>query len=98
MAEEIAMLHELDALEVRRIADLAADARNVRDSLLEEAPDASLGEPKPARGEHNPASSLVFNGVLAGKPEFVALRQAIAELLRDIRGRGDAAILDWDRP
>jgi len=50
------------------------------------------------RGEHNPAGSLVLNGVLAGKPEFVALRQATAELLRDIRGRGDAAILDWDRP
>ena len=48
------------------------------------------------RGEHNPAGSLVLNGVLAGKPEFVALRQATAELLRDIRGRGDAAILDWD--
>lgn len=105
MAGENPVLYELDVLEARRIADLAADARQVRDALLEEVPDAKLGEPKPARGEHNPASSLVLNGVLAGKPEFVALRQAIVELPSDVReklwavmqiGRGNAAIVDWD--
>lgn len=98
-------MHELDVLEVRRIAELALEARKVRDRLLEKVPDSDLGEPKPARGEHNPAANLVLNGVLAGKAEFVALREAIAALPRDVReklwvvmriGSGDSAILDWD--
>ncbi len=99
------MLHEIEALEVRQIADLALNARKVRDRLLEKVPDAQLGEPVPARGEHNPSGSIVLNGVLAREPEFVALREAIAALPRDIReklwavaqvGRGDVAILGWD--
>ncbi len=99
------MLHELEALEAGHIADLALDARKVRDRLLEKVADADLGEPPPARGEHNPSGSVVLNGVLAAEPEFVALREAIAALTRDIReklwvatqiGRGDLAILDWD--
>lgn len=111
MAEENSMPYVLDVLEARRtlaahrIVVLAAQARKVRDSLLEEVPDAGLGESEPALGAHNPAGSLVLNEVLAGKPEFVALRRAIDELPRDMRellwaviriGRGDAAILDWD--
>ncbi len=99
------MLHELDVLEARQIADLAADARKVRDRLLEKVRDEELGEPGPARGEHNPAGALAMNGVLAMQPEFVALRDAIAALPRNIReklwavarvGRGDVAILGWD--
>jgi hypothetical protein len=99
------MLHELEALEAGHIADLALDARKVRDRLLEKVADADLGEPPPARGEHNPSGSVVLNGVLAAEPEFVALREAIAALPRDIReklwvvtqiGRGDLAILGWD--
>ena len=99
------MLHELDVLEARRIADLAWDARKVRDRLLEKVPDEELGEPLPARGEHNPSGALALNGVLAAEPEFVALREAITALPRDIReklwvvaqvGRGDIAILGWD--
>ncbi len=99
------MLHELDVLEARRIADLAGDARKVRDRLLEKVPDADLGEPAPARGEHNPSGTVALNGVLAGEPEFVALHEAINLLPRDMReklwvvtqiGRGDVAILDWD--
>ena len=99
------LMHELDVLETRRIAGLALDARKVRDRLLEKVPDADLGEPEPARGEHNAASAIALNCVLASKPEFVALRQAIVELPRDIReklwvvmqiGRGDAAVVDRD--
>lgn len=99
------MLHELEALEARHIADLALDARKVRDRLLEKVRDAQLGEPVPARGEHNPSGSIALNGVLAAEPEFVALREAIAALPRGIQeelwmvaqvGRGDVAILDWD--
>ena len=99
------MLHELDVLEARRIADLAWDARKVRDRLLEKVPDAQLGEPEPARGVHNPSGNIALNGVLAAQPEYVALRETMAALPRDIReklwvvaqvGRGDVAILGWD--
>ncbi len=99
------MLHELEALEARHIAELALDARKVRDRLLEKVPDTELGEPKPARGEHNPSGGVVLTDVLAATAEFVALRQAIAALPRDMReklwvvariGRGELAILDWD--
>jgi hypothetical protein len=99
------MLHELEVLEARRIADLALDARKVRDRLLEKVRAADLGEPTPARGEHNPAGELVLNGLLANQPAVVALSNAIAELPRDIRlqlwvvmqvGHGDIGILDWD--
>ena len=51
------MLHEPDVLEARQIADLAADARRVRDRLLEKVPDGKLGEPMSARGEHNLGST-----------------------------------------
>jgi hypothetical protein len=97
------MLHELEVLEARHIADLALDARKVRDRLLAKVPDADLGEPTPARGAHNPGGGVVLTGVLASAPEFVALRAAIAALPRDIReklwvtaqiGRGDLAIRD----
>ncbi len=105
MVEGHRLLHELEVLEARRIADLASDARKVRDLLLEKVRDADLGEPEPARGEHNANGSVMLEEVLATKPEFVALSQAIAGLPRDIReklwvvmqiGRGDAAVLDWD--
>jgi len=99
------MLQEIEVLEARHIADLAADARRLRDRLLEKVPDAALGEPTPARGEHNPSGNVVLEDVLASRPEFVALHEAIAALPRDIReklwvvtqiGRGDLTILDWD--
>ena len=41
------MLHALEVLEARRIADMARDARKVRDRLLEKVADADLGEPQP---------------------------------------------------
>jgi hypothetical protein len=98
------MLHELEVLEARRIADLAEDVRKISDRLLEKVPDADLGELEPARGPHSPASTIALDGVLAGEPEFVALREAVASLPRDIRdklwiltqiGRGDVAVQEW---
>jgi hypothetical protein len=100
------MLHELEVLEARRIAHLAEDARGIRDLLLEKVPDADLGELEPARGPHIPVGTIALNGLLAGKPEFVALREALASLPRDIReklwvvtqiGRGDVAVLHWEK-
>ena len=104
MIERHRLMYELAVLEVRRVADLASDARNLRDLRLEKGADAAPGEPNSARGEHNSASRLVLDGVLASKPEFVALRRAITELPPHIReklwvvlqiGRSDAAVLDW---
>ena len=65
------MLHELEVLEARHVADLAWDARKVRDRLLEKVPDAQLGEPVPARGEHNPSGDSCAEWRAAGEPEFV---------------------------
>ena len=100
------MLHELDALEVRRIADLAAALRTARDRLLEQVPEAEFGEPEAERGAHEPLRELAPGAALAGAPEYLALREAIAGLPRDIRtrlwvvaeiGRGQFAILDTER-
>ena len=67
------MLYELDVLETRHIADLARDARKVRDQSLEKVPDAQLGE-------HNPSGNIVLNGVLVAEPKYAALREAFAAL------------------
>ena len=48
------MFHEPDVLEARQIADLAADARRVRDRLLEKEPDGKLGEPMSGAGRTQP--------------------------------------------
>jgi hypothetical protein len=100
------MLHELDVLEARHIADLALDARKVRDQLLEKIPERDLGEPVPARGEHNPNNNVMLDGVLDTAPAFVALQQALAALPREISeklwalartGRGEVTIQDWEQ-
>jgi hypothetical protein len=79
------MLHEVELLEAKRIAELAADVRAVRDRLLQKVRASELGEPKPARGKHNPASALVLDDLLAAEPAFVQLHDAIAALPREIR-------------
>lgn len=100
------MLHELDALEARRIADLAIAARTARDRFLEKVRQSAFDEPKPARGEHNPTRDIPLGDVLADKPEVVALREAITALPQEIRqsiwavmeiGRGVFAAQDWER-
>ena len=99
------MLYEIEILEVRRIAELAAAARDVRDRSLTPVPEAELGEPRPARGEHHAAGTLGFGGVPENEPAHLALRQAIEALMPDIRrklwalmktGCGDYARGDWD--
>jgi len=94
------MLHEIEILEVRRIAGLAAAARDARDQALTSVPEAELGELRPARGQHHPAGAF---GFIEG-PAHQALREAIDGLPDDIRrklwavmrtGSGDYAKADW---
>lgn len=99
------MLQEIEVLEARRIAELAAAAREARDRALTPVPEAKLGEPRPARGEHHPAGALSFGAVPEDAPTRQALREAIEGLPADIRrklwavmriGCGDYARGNWD--
>ena len=94
------ILHEIETLEARRIAELAAAAREARSQILTPVAEAELGEPRPARGEHHPAGALAF----AEGAAYRALREAIEGLPADIRrklwavmrtGCGDYARGDW---
>ena len=81
------MLYEPEVLEAQYIADLALEARRVRDRLLKNIRDANLGEPHPSRGKHNPAGSFELTEVSASEFEFDALNAEIASLNLDLRGR-----------
>lgn len=100
------MLHEIEILEARRIADLSAAAREARDRALTPLTETELGEIRPARGEHHPAGSLGFEAVPGDEPAHRALREAIEALPADIRrklwavmrtGCGDYARGDWEQ-
>jgi hypothetical protein len=97
---EATMLHEIEVLEARRIAELAAAARDARDQALAPVPEAGLGEPRPARGPHHTAGGFSPENTSARR----ALRQAVEDLPSDIRrkiwaamriGCGDYAKGDW---
>jgi hypothetical protein len=99
------MMHEIEILEARRIAELAAIARDARDQALAPLREAELGEPQPARGQHHPSGALSFGALPEEAPARQALRQAIEELPDDMRrkiwvamriGCGDYARGDWD--
>jgi len=99
------MLHEIEALEARQIAELATDAEALRARLLEKVRSDSLGEPRPARGEHDPVRTILLNGLFANAPELCRLRDAIMALPDEIRrklwallaiGRGDNAAGELD--
>jgi hypothetical protein len=99
------MLYELEVLETRRIAELAAAARDARDNALTAVPEAELGEIRAARGEHHPAGTLSFGALPDDEPTRRALRDAIEGLPPDIQrkvwavmrtGRGDFARGKWD--
>lgn len=100
------MLHEIEILEARRIADLAALAREARDRALTSVPEAELGQIRPARGEHHAAGGLGFEAMPEGEPAHRALREALEALPADIRrklwavvriGTGDYARGDWEQ-
>lgn len=100
------MLRELNVEQARRIATLAKTARAARDVILNNVPEAVLGVPPPARGEHNPASVLGFDPLPLDDPALMELRQAVGALAPVARselfvlmrmGQGDFAAGDWER-
>lgn len=100
------MLESITIEDVRRIADLAKQARALRDRALVELPERDLGEMKPQRGEHNPVAEIGFAPLPADHPARVALQQAVAALSDDAGaellalawiGRGEYGAKDWER-
>lgn len=100
------MLERIAAEEVKRIAGLAKAAREARDLMLEKVPDEALGQPAPARGEHNPMATLGLEPLPAEHPARLALKDAIDRLPLEARrellalmwvGRDDYGIAEWDR-
>lgn len=99
------MLHEIEILELRRIAELAGALREARDRLLKSIAEDRLGEPKPARGPSDPASAVGLDS-LSGNRAASELQDAVTGLPQDVlrclwvvmkTGRGDYARKDWDR-
>jgi hypothetical protein len=78
------LLYEIEILEVRRVAELAAAPRDARDRSLTPVPETKLGEPPPACGGHHPTGALGFAGVPENEPAHLALREVIEALPRDI--------------
>lgn len=100
------MLEKIAAEEVKRIAELAKAAREARDLMLEKIPDEALGEPAPAKGEHNPAAALGLDPLRPDHPARLALKGAIDSLPPDARrellalmwiGRNGYGTADWER-
>ena len=100
------MLEWLASVEVRALASKARAAREARDRVLPGIRDAAFGEPKPARGEHNPAAAMGLDALLESDPHRRALAEALSALPPPARrelwalvliGRGDYGLKDWDR-
>lgn len=100
------MLQAMSTEEAHRIAALAKAARDARDAFLGNVPEAGLGEPPVARGEHNPTAGLGFSPLPADAPPLRALQDAVnalnsaarSELFALVRiGQSDLAADNWDR-
>jgi hypothetical protein len=100
------MLKSVSVEDVKRIAELAKAARDVRDEMLSEVREQDLAQPKPARGEHNPAAALGLDPVPFDHPTRKVLREAIEGLSPDARrellalvwiGRGDYGAAELDK-
>jgi hypothetical protein len=100
------MLKALKPDQTHFIALLAKIARMQRDAFLGRVRDDAFGEPKAARGEHNPTVALGLEINAASEPQIAALRDAItklsptgrAELYTLMRvGQGDLAVQKWQR-
>jgi hypothetical protein len=76
------MLEGIAVAQIRRIAELARAARDARDRMLTPVGEADFGEPKVARGVHDPAAAFGLDPLPEDHPSRVALREAIAALPR----------------
>ena len=100
------MLERTAVAQIRPIAELARAARDARDRMLAPVGEADFGEPKVARGVHDPAAAFGLDPLPEDHPSRVALREAIAALPRaapdelralDLVGRGDFGAREWER-
>lgn len=100
------MLQELTKERARQIADFAKAARDARDAILANIPEEALGEPRVARGAHNPIAGLGFDPLPPDASEIAALENAVSALAPLARselfalmriGQGDLAAGNWDR-
>jgi len=100
------MLDKINIAEVKHIAEMAKAARDARDQMLDKIRDKDLGEPKPARGEHDPSANLGLDPLPVDHPVRAALREAITALPPSARwelsallslGRGDHSAKDWQK-
>jgi hypothetical protein len=103
---EATMLERIAAEQIKLIAGLAKAARVARDHMLDKVTDEELGQPVPARGEHNPAAVLGLEPLPADHPARIALKEEIDGLPHEARrellalmwiGRDDYAVADWER-
>lgn len=99
------MLAKISLAEVKHIAELANAVRDARDELLRIKRE-DLGEPPPARGEHDPTVALGLEPLPADHPGIVALTEAITalsdEAVHELRavfwiGRGEHAAGEWHK-
>jgi hypothetical protein len=100
------MLTKLMVEQAREIAELAKVARKARDKFLGNVPEKAIGEPPPARGEHNPTAALGYDPL---PRDALPLRDlcnvvnslepaARAELFALMQiGQSDLALGDWQR-
>ena len=100
------MLIELNVDQARFIALLAKAARTQRDSLIGKVAEADLGDPRGARGEHNPTAPLGLDPLPEASSQTAALKDALGALTAPARaelntlrriGQGDIAANKWHR-
>jgi hypothetical protein len=100
------MLERVTVEDVKRISELAKAARDVRDEILRPVREQDLGQPKPARGKHDPAAALGLDPVPFDHPTRKVLREAIDGLSTAARrellalvwiGRGDYGAAELDK-
>jgi len=100
------MLERVTVEDVKRISELAKAARDVRDEILRPVREQDLGQPKPARGKHDPAAALGLDPIPFDHPTRKVLREAIDGLSTAARrellalvwiGRGDYGPAELDK-
>jgi hypothetical protein len=98
------MLKKLRVAEAKHVAEMARAARAARDEMLRHIGGEQLGEPEPARGEHNPAAGLGYDPLPRTHRVRTALADSVIALSSPARcellalawiGRGDYSANKW---